>query len=198
MPRRCPKLGSNVATSSPARCSGKFPKGGARGSHAELAPRHCCTPLPHVLPLCRAPTPPTERPSSPGPRSLTPLSLGPLSRPLSRLRADAAVAGSWQSVVQLRPPPAATTSQAMARRSTWLAAALPLTAGAACACRTHLRCRPFFIIAGAGGLEPLLFVVQPFQATSVQAVPLLGCARAPSCPRACADGNRPCRARRLL
>ena len=38
MPGRCPKLGSNVSTSLPARCSGKLLNGGARGSHAELAP----------------------------------------------------------------------------------------------------------------------------------------------------------------
>jgi len=140
MPRRCPKLGSNVATSSPARCSGKFPKGRARGSHAELAPHHGRALLPHALPLSVSCSSIIVRPSSSVPRSLPALSLGPLSRPLSRLRADTAMAGSRQSVVQLRPPPAATTSQAMARRSTWLAAALPLTAGAACACRTHLRC----------------------------------------------------------
>ena len=49
------------------------------------------------------PTPPTEHPSSPVPRSLTALSLGPLSRPLSRLRADAAMAGSRQSVRAAAP-----------------------------------------------------------------------------------------------
>ena len=146
-------------------------------------------PLPRAVAACPAalsrPYTSNRAPELPWP-SLThcPLSLSPLSCPLSRLHADAAMAGSRQSVMQLRPPPAATTSQAMARRSTWLAASLPLTAGTACACRTHLCCRPFSIVAGAGGLEPLLFVVRPFQATSVQAVPLLGCARAPSCPSA--------------
>ena len=81
MPRRCPKLGSNVATSSPARCTGKFPKGEARGSHAELAPHHGLAPLPCALPLSRSCSSLIARPSSSVPRSLPALSLGPLSRP---------------------------------------------------------------------------------------------------------------------
>jgi len=81
MPRRCPKLGSNVATSSPARCSGKFPKGRARGGHAELAPHHGRAPLPRALPLSRSCSSLIARPSSSVPRSLPALSLGPLSRP---------------------------------------------------------------------------------------------------------------------
>ena len=80
MPRRCPKLGSNVATSSPARCSWKFPKGGARGSHAELAPHHGLAPLPRALPLSRSCSSLIAHPSSSVPRSLPALSLGPLSR----------------------------------------------------------------------------------------------------------------------
>ena len=49
MPQRCPKLGSNVATSSPARCSGKLLNGGARGSHAELAQPWLSLSTPRVL-----------------------------------------------------------------------------------------------------------------------------------------------------
>ena len=81
MPRRCPKLGSNVATSSPARCSGKFPKGRARGNHARAGrPCRCRVPasLSRRLTPCASKT---ERPS--GPRLLSRLSIAPLTPCLS-------------------------------------------------------------------------------------------------------------------
>ena len=81
MPRRCPKLGSNVATSSPARCSGKFPKGRARGNHAR-AGRPCRCRVPASLSRRLAPCASnTECPS--GPRLLSRLSIAPLTPCLS-------------------------------------------------------------------------------------------------------------------
>ena len=136
-----PITASKSSTATRATCSTKW----RRGSHApERAPpwltriqalRHA---LPHALLL---------QPSARAPLSLA-HSLPSLSVHSLAPSPGYARTPPWpapgRAFEQLRPPPAATTSQAMARRSTWLTGALPLTAGAACACRTHLRCRLFF------------------------------------------------------
>ena len=43
-----------------------------------------------------------------------------------------------------------------------------------CPVEATIRCRPFSTVAGAGGLEPLLLVVRPLQAASIQAAPSMG------------------------
>ena len=174
MPRRCPKLGSNVATSSPARCSGKFPKGRARGNHAR-AGRPCRCRVPASLSRRLAPcASKTERPSSSVPRSLPALSLGPLSRPSP----GCARTSPWPAGQACRRRVLATPSSLESYRV-----------------RQHLPCRapplrlPFFghrsrrsiVTAGAAaGAPPARAAGRP-QAASGRAGNPRGCARTPWC-----------------
>ena len=119
-----------------------------RGSHAGARLHHCRAPLPCALPLLRSCSSIIARPSSPVPRSLPALSLGPLSRPLSRLRADAAMASSRQSFSQ--PPHGPSVAPCFAARSTRrsLLPSAPWHAVSLATAKTGADLQPAAIVAG--------------------------------------------------